>query len=187
MICLTAVSCFNDRCHLRVPGKEGTLGKINKMFGTLNEKEIEALINREYIGRIGCHAEGVTYVVPISYAYDGEFIYGHTFEGMKLNIMRKNPKICFEVDDLHNLANWESMIAWGVFEELENGKERDKAVRVLMARTLPLVHSETMHLSPQWPFPVNDVMEISGIIFRVRLTGKTGRYEKSSADYFFAT
>ncbi|MES1213935.1 MAG: pyridoxamine 5'-phosphate oxidase family protein [Bacteroidota bacterium] len=157
------------------------------MFGTLTGIEIEDLIHREFIGRIGCHAEDVTYVVPISYAYDGEYIYGHSFEGMKLNMMRKNPRICFQVDDMHNMANWQSAVAWGDFEELKNGIEREQALRVLMARTLPLVHSETMHLTPQWPFSSYDSSAVTGIIFRVRLMQKTGRYEKSSAGYFFAT
>ncbi|MEJ0105912.1 MAG: pyridoxamine 5'-phosphate oxidase family protein [Bacteroidota bacterium] len=53
------------------------------MFGSLNNNEIDELLHQQFIGRIGCHAEGVTYVVPISYAYDGEYIYGRTFEGMK--------------------------------------------------------------------------------------------------------
>ena len=157
------------------------------MFGTLNSNEIEALIHREYIGRIGCHAEDVTYVVPISYAYDGEYIYGHTFEGMKVNIMRKNPRVCFQVDDMHNMANWQSAVAWGDYEELKTGVERDQAVVVLMSRSLPIVHSETMHISPQWPFPASDAAGITGIIFRIRLMQKSGRYEKSSPEYFFAT
>ena len=157
------------------------------MFGKLNDEEIEELICHEYIGRLGCHAEDTTYIVPISYAYDGDYIYGHTFEGMKLILMRKNPKVCFQVDDLHNMANWKSVIAWGVFEELQNGNEREQGINVLMNRTLPLIHSETMHLSPQWPFPSTDAASIDGIIFRVRLTEKTGRYEKSSPGYFFAT
>lgn len=157
------------------------------MFGKLTNAEIEALIHREFIGRLGCHAENVTYIVPISYAYDGEYIYGHTYEGMKVNMMRKNPRICFQVDDMHNMANWQSVVAWGTFEELEHSHERDYAINVLMHRALPIVHSETMHLSPQWPFPAADPSTIDGIIFRIRLTDKTGRFEKSSADYFFAT
>ena len=157
------------------------------MFGKLNSEEIEELIYHEFIGRVGCHAEDITYIVPISYAYDGLYIYGHTFEGLKLSLMRKNPKVCFQVDDMHNMANWQSVVAWGVFEELPSGRERDNAVQVLMNRALPLIHSETMHLSPQWPFPATDAAAINGIIFRVRLTEKTGRYEKSSPGYFFAT
>ena len=58
------------------------------MFGTLNSEEIEVLLNNQLIGRIGCNANNTTYVVPISFAYDGEFIYSLTREGMKINIMR---------------------------------------------------------------------------------------------------
>ena len=83
------------------------------MFGKLNNEEIEGLIQSQLIGRIGCHADDVTYVVPISYAYDGTYLYGHTYEGMKVDMMRKNPKICFEVDSTRNLANWQSVIGWG--------------------------------------------------------------------------
>jgi nitroimidazol reductase NimA-like FMN-containing flavoprotein (pyridoxamine 5'-phosphate oxidase superfamily) len=157
------------------------------MFGKLNNEEIEHLIHRQFAGRLGCHAENVTYIVPISYAYDGEYIYGHTFEGMKVKMMRKNPNICFQVDDMHNMANWQSVIAWGSFEELKSSAERDFGIDVLMNRALPFNHSVTMQLSPQWPFPVRDRSAIDGIIFRIRLTDKTGRFEKSSTDYFFAS
>ena len=33
-------------------------------------------------------------------------------------MMRANPFVCFEVEDIDDLANWHSVIAWGVFEEL---------------------------------------------------------------------
>ncbi|MGC4038598.1 MAG: pyridoxamine 5'-phosphate oxidase family protein [Chitinophagaceae bacterium] len=157
------------------------------MFGTLLENEIDEVLRNEFIGRIGCHAEGMTYVVPISYAFDGTFIYCHTFEGMKVNMMRRNPMVCFEVDDLYNMANWKSVICFGEFEELPGGQEREKAIKALMNRIVPVVHSETMHLSPQWPFPVNDASEINGIIFRIRLNKKTGRFEKSSTQQFFTS
>ena len=157
------------------------------MFGQLTNREIEELLHKQFIGRIGCHAEDVTYVVPISYAYDGEYIYGRAFEGMKIQIMRKNPKVCFQVDNMHNMANWQSAVAWGEFEELPEGMERNQAVQKLIDRSLPLVSSETMHLTPNWPFTTNDVRNIEGIVFRIRLADKTGRFEKSSPEFFFAT
>ncbi|MEO8404609.1 MAG: pyridoxamine 5'-phosphate oxidase family protein [Chitinophagaceae bacterium] len=156
------------------------------MFGKLTTNEVEGLIHEQFIGRVGCHADDTTYVVPISYAYDGEYIYGHTLEGMKINIMRKNPKICFEVDSTTNLSNWQSVIAWGEFEELGAGFERNEALRKLEARKLPMLKSETMKLTPEWPFP-SDVSEIDGIVFRIRLGEKTGRFEKSGGRYFYAT
>jgi len=157
------------------------------MFGKLSHDEIEGLIKQEYIGRLGCHAEDTTYVVPISYAYDGTYIYGLSHDGMKINIMRKNPKVCFEVDNTMNLANWQSVIAWGQFEELEDSGDRQMALQKLIDRTLPVITSETMHITPQWPFPMDHPENIKGIVFRIKLTEKTGRFEKSPDQFFFAS
>lgn len=157
------------------------------MFGKLDPDQVEEFLKNQFIGRIGCHADGITYVVPISYAYDGTYVYAHTFEGMKINLMRKNPKVCFEIDDTKNLANWQSVVAWGEFEELKDGKERDEALQKLNDRVLPVITSETMHVSPLWPFPTEDTAAIKGIAYRIRLTEKTGRFEKSTDQFFFAT
>ena len=157
------------------------------MIGKLNPDDVETLVKQPLVGRIGCHAKDVTYVVPISFAYDGAYIYGHTFEGMKVDMMRKNPKVCFQVDDTTDLANWQSAVLWGEFEELAEGPERILALHKLTERRLPLISSETMHLTSQWPFRDEDVSKISGIVFRIRVTEKTGRFEKSTEKHFFAS
>ena len=157
------------------------------MFGKLNAEEIEQLIEKQLIGRIGCHADNLTYVVPVSYAYDGTYVYGYTYEGKKIDMMRTNPNVCFEVDDTRNLSNWQSVIAWGIFEELTNKKEREKALIKLQERVLPVVNSETMHISPLWPFSIDNMEELQGIVYRILLTEKTGRFEKSSDHFFYAT
>ena len=99
------------------------------MFGKLNTEDVEALLHQQMVGRIGCQADDRIYVVPISYAYDGTYIYGHALEGMKIFAMRKNPHVCFEVDNLKNLANWQSVISWGVYEELNDDTERYHALK----------------------------------------------------------
>src|SRR5689334_23317934 len=99
------------------------------MFGKLTPVEVEEILRHEYIGRLGCHADDVTYVVPISYAYDGVYIYGRTFDGMKVNMMRKNPKVCFQVDHMRNMANWQSVISWGEYEEINQVDERNHALQ----------------------------------------------------------
>jgi nitroimidazol reductase NimA-like FMN-containing flavoprotein (pyridoxamine 5'-phosphate oxidase superfamily) len=147
------------------------------MFGKLSSAQIEKLIAGNVIGRLGCHADGKTYVVPISYAYDGQFIYVRTFEGLKVSMMRKNPNVCFQIDEMENMANWKSVVAWGIYEELKNEKERNEGLGKLISRMLPGISSETVKLSPQWPFPTNDFSKIRGIIFRIRITEKTGRFE----------
>lgn len=147
------------------------------MIGKLTNEQIEKILRASLIGRIGCHSDGRTYVVPISYAYDGDYIYAHTEEGMKLQMMRSNPNVCFEVDDIHDLSHWSSVIAWGYFQELPGGEEKTRALRVLVNRHLPMVTSATTQLGDNWPFIPNDLDSIPGIVFRIRLLEKTGRFE----------
>jgi nitroimidazol reductase NimA-like FMN-containing flavoprotein (pyridoxamine 5'-phosphate oxidase superfamily) len=147
------------------------------MFGELKTVQIEKVIADNIIGRLGCHADGRTYVVPISYAYDGGFIYARTFEGLKISMMRKNPNVCFQIDEMENMANWKSVVAWGTFEELTGEEERNEGLQKLIERILPDISSDTVKLSPQWPFPTDDYTKIEGIVFRIRLTEKSGRFE----------
>ncbi len=154
------------------------------MFGKLNNAQIEKVISDNIVGRIGCHADNKTYVVPISYAYDGTCIYTHAYEGLKVSMMRQNPNVCFQIDDMKNMADWESVIAWGTFEELTNTEDRDAGLQKLVDRVLPKISSATVKLSPQWPFPPDDFSQVKGIIFRIRLKEKSGRYENIDAQIF---
>ena len=158
------------------------------MFGNLNQEEIETVLHSQLLGRIGCHANDTTYIVPISYAYDGENVYAHTHEGMKIDIMRKNPKVCFEVENMSTMANWKSVICWGKFEEINHEAERHSALEKLQDRVLPAFPSATTKLSPSWPFPATniDMDNITGLVFRIRLTKKTGRFETDATPSFIA-
>ena len=42
------------------------------MIGELNEEQIEQMLRGETVGRIGCHSSEQIYVVPVTYAYDGQ-------------------------------------------------------------------------------------------------------------------
>jgi nitroimidazol reductase NimA-like FMN-containing flavoprotein (pyridoxamine 5'-phosphate oxidase superfamily) len=148
------------------------------MFGILNNEEIETLLHTQIIGRIGCHIDNTTYIVPISFVYDGEFIYALTHEGLKINIMRQNRQVCFEVEDIPDLGNWKTVICWGEYEELPNKAERHQALVLLHDRQLPNVTSATTKLSPTWPFKPDNIDAIKGIVFRIRIGKKTGKYEK---------
>lgn len=154
------------------------------MFTDLSAIEMEELINQQLIGRLGCYADGVMYIVPVSYAYDGEYIYCRTFNGRKIEMMRKSPKVCFQVDNTRNLSNWQSVIGWGEYEELTEEKDRQLAIQQLTARTLPINSSETMHITPEWPFMPDDLNDIQGIFFRIKLNEKTGRSERISTQLF---
>ncbi len=151
------------------------------MLGNLSDTQIQTVLHTQMVGRIGCHADGITYVVPISYAYDGEYIYCHTKEGKKISMMRKNARVCFQVDEMTDMANWKSVLLQGTFEELKKKEEINHAMHNLMNRYLPIISSVTTHLGNLWPFQNDDYSDMEGIVFRIRITEQSGRFESGTA------
>jgi len=148
------------------------------MFGSLSTQDIHQVLSDNILGRIGFSDKKNTYVIPISYAFHDNAIYCHTREGFKLQIMRSNPSVCFEVEVISDMANWKTVLCTGEFEEIINQEQRSQALQYLADRLLPIVSSETTHLFPNWPFPPSNLNEIKGVVFKINITSITGRYEK---------
>lgn len=132
----------------------------------LTPAEIDGLLHEQLVGRIGCHADGHTYVVPVIYAYDGEAVYVASTAGRKVRMMRERPHVCFEVDEYAGRGSWRSVILQGIYEELE-GEDAARALRLLAARFPPPADGE----------PVRRRAESGGevVCFRIRLVEATGR------------
>jgi nitroimidazol reductase NimA-like FMN-containing flavoprotein (pyridoxamine 5'-phosphate oxidase superfamily) len=86
----------------------------------LSRAEIDDFLRGQRIARLGCHAGGETYVVPLIYAYDADTVFAVTTEGRKTAMLRENPRVCVEVDeyDADGRGSWRSVIAHGTYEEL---------------------------------------------------------------------
>jgi uncharacterized protein len=149
------------------------------MLGTLSSSEIEDLLGTELVARLGCHAEGRTYVVPVTYAYDGEALFVQSVDGLKVRMMLQNPLVCVEIDHIDNLANWRSVIAWGRFEELF-GTEAAEAFARLRTRLQPLIVSETTPVADTLAEGETRLRSGNGhaSIYRIHLFEKTGRFER---------
>ena len=130
----------------------------------LPAEEIEALLRSAIVGRIACCGHGATgdgrpYLVPLAYGYDGDVVYAHSGPGRKLDLMRAEPRVTFEVDDAKAPDRWRSVIAEGTFEEIDDPRQRDAALQVIYGSDgLPDLGSQT-------------------VVFRIRLTSRSGRYE----------
>ena len=148
--------------------------------GQLDAAQIDQVLHSELVGRIGCCAEEHVYVVPVFYAYDGTYVYGHANEGMKIRMLRANPEVCFEVDHVESLINWQSVIAWGRFEELE-GDQADLAEQVLVQRVKPFLAAaigEPLRQSRASGSVSDATAEQRAIVYRIALTKRTGRSEQ---------
>lgn len=131
------------------------------MIEELDRDEIDAFLRRQAVGRVGCHAGGRTYVVPVIYAWYGECVYVQSIEGRKIEMMRANPEVCFEVDEYRPGGAWCSVILDGVYEELE-GTAADDALALLIERFAGARRRTSR--SPRKP-----------VAFRIRATAVTGR------------
>jgi nitroimidazol reductase NimA-like FMN-containing flavoprotein (pyridoxamine 5'-phosphate oxidase superfamily) len=128
-------------------------------------EEIEELLRTAIVGRIACCGHGQVgdgrpYLVPLAYGYDGKAIYAHSGPGRKLDLMRAEPRVTFEVDQAQASDRWRSVIAEGTFEEVADNDERARALRVIypLPAELPALGEQT-------------------VVFRIRLTARSGRYE----------
>ena len=148
------------------------------MLGQLNEQQMDNLLASQVVGRLACTDSVQPYLVPVTYAFDGTYIYGQTNEGMKLGLLRKNPNVCFEVDAMTNMANWQSVIVRGTFEELKE-KDADNARTILKNRVFPMMTSATIDGEQhEVETELDDSNRIKLVMYRIVINEKTGRFEK---------
>jgi nitroimidazol reductase NimA-like FMN-containing flavoprotein (pyridoxamine 5'-phosphate oxidase superfamily) len=138
------------------------------MIGILTPDEIERTLGRSKLGRIGCSTQDRPYVVPITYAYLDGCVYAYSALGRKIRVMREQPNVCFEVEEIDGPSSWRSVIAEGEYEEVPEGPARREALLLL-----GLDENELIPRSPN----ING----GAVVFRLRLGSKTGRFERRDA------
>ena len=147
------------------------------MIGKLNTDQINNLLGSQSIGRLACTEGEQPYIVPISFCYDGTCIYGQTNLGEKLKIIRKNPKVCFEVDQMMDMRNWQSAVIYGDFEELKN-KDADSGREILFDKEFSLLTNTSIHAHEHEVTSVlMDEGRMKEILFRIKIRKVTGRFQ----------
>lgn len=149
--------------------------------GNLTSREIDEVLESQYLGRIGMNEKGKNYVVPITYCYDKEVegIIGVSGNGMKLRILRKNPQVCFEVEEIESLSKWRTVIGWGIFEELQ-GADARKAIHTFVSKVGEALKKRGEHPGQFLRDLSNSSTVASGrIVYRIVLAQKSGRFEKN--------
>jgi len=106
--------------------------------------KIEVIIQKAQICRLGFCDGNLPYIVPMNFGYADKCLYFHCAkEGKKLDILRKNNNVCFEIDVDHELilsdekacsgtAKFRSVIGFGKAEIIEDNKEKISALNQLM-------------------------------------------------------
>ena len=149
---------------------------------TLSLEAAKGVLLNNVIGRLGCADKRKTYIIPVLYVFDGKDIFAHSVEGMKINMRRQRPQVCFEVDEIENIRNWKSVIAFGKYQEINDSHQRLAAIKLFVARKIRLKTSEraiipdTREATPH-PFLLQN---FKPVIYRIIIDEITGRYERTS-------
>jgi nitroimidazol reductase NimA-like FMN-containing flavoprotein (pyridoxamine 5'-phosphate oxidase superfamily) len=105
--------------------------------------EINDILKTAKTVRLAMADEGEPYIVPLNYGYHDHALYIHCAkEGRKLDILRKNPRVCFEIEGKSELVtgetacqwtmNYRSLIGYGTVEILESEEEKIAGLDILM-------------------------------------------------------
>ena len=80
-----------------------------------DKNEIEAIINSAIICRLAMIDEDYPYIVPLCFGYEDNTLYFHSAsQGKKLDILKKNNRVCFEFDIDQRLKMGEKACEWGM-------------------------------------------------------------------------
>ena len=104
---------------------------------------IEVIIKKALICRLGLSDGEKPYIVPLSFGYKDKTLYFHSAaKGKKIDIIRKNPRVCFEIDinskiiKAEDACKWsmryQSVIGYGKAVFLQNNDEKQKALKIIM-------------------------------------------------------
>ena len=80
-----------------------------------DKAQIDSIIRRSKVCRLGLSDDGQPYIVPLCFGYDGKALYFHCAkEGRKIDILRKNSAVCFEFDIVEGMVEADRACDWGI-------------------------------------------------------------------------
>lgn len=118
-----------------------------KPLKEMTRPEIDQFLTCARIGRIGLISKEGPYIVPVGFAYSDGKIFFHTCtEGLKMEAIRSNPNVCFEVDEsISDGSLAKSVIIWGRVEIIEEKETMIPYLQKLIEKyRVPVPFSEYM-------------------------------------------
>ncbi len=139
-----------------------------------DNNEIESIINSTPVCRIALSENGLSYIIPVCFGYSNNNIYFHSANaGKKIDLIKKNNKVCFEFDIYEGLitkghpCDWDvrykSVIGYGKAFFIDGEQEKINALNIILR-----------HYSDEsFSFPENSIKNVTVIKVEIeKLTGK---------------
>ena len=106
-------------------------------------KILEEILSQSIICRLGMIDNGLPYVLPFNFGYHENCIYIHSApEGKKIEILRENPMVCFEVEQQTEIIEneiackwstlYRSVVGYGNVEIVSDFDEKVRGLEIIM-------------------------------------------------------
>ncbi len=136
---------------------------------------VRATLEEAQVVRVAMVDGDRPYLLPFSFVVEGDNLYVHSAaHGRKLEVLRRNPHVCFEVDaDVTVVASkaacdvgmrFRSVVGFGEVSFVEDAAERTRVLRLFILKYTPKLSTE---------MPAHEIAKT--VVWRVameRLTGK---------------
>lgn len=138
-------------------------------FGELTRAECEALLASQHVGRLAFTFRDRVDVEPISYVYRDGRMFFRTAPGSKLRTLAHHPWVAFEIDEIHAMFNWRSVVVHGTVYRLDpDGTDAEKAAYATAVAAMREVVPRA--LTPDDPVAFRD------IVVELHIDRITGRF-----------
>ncbi|MDP2089861.1 MAG: pyridoxamine 5'-phosphate oxidase family protein [Flavobacteriaceae bacterium] len=117
---------------------------MRKLNQEINDPNIiEEILKTATICRIAMVDNGKPYIIPLNYGFNDGFIYIHSApEGKKIEILKENNQVCFEIESTaatikHEIPckwseKYRSIIGYGTVEFIHDSELKKEALEIIM-------------------------------------------------------
>ena len=141
--------------------KCGAEGKVRAM----SPDEARQFLESHNWGMLCTVSEGEPYAVPVSFGFDGHYLYIATGPGRKAHNVDENRSVCLTVADVQNGDSWRTVVVSGKAEWLENTSAKLRALNILRRD----------RMEGALPSPTELARIARSRVFRIVPTESTGR------------
>lgn len=135
---------------------------------------MEGILRRATICRLAISADDRPYVVPLCFGYQDNTLYFHCApEGMKLDILRKNDRVCFEADVDHEFVRANDACGWSLKYRSVIGFGRAVIVEGAAAKRAAL--DVIMGHYANGPFQYSADAVVKTTVVRIEIESMTGK------------
>ena len=153
---------------------------------TMNSsREMELLLERMTVGRLGLKTTDGPYVVAVNYLFLEGNIYFHSGQaGRKIEALRADPRVCFLVDDVGPQVLfdqgcgisqiYESVVCFGKAEFVECHAEKRRILESMVRKLVPANHPLP---------PIKDRNVEKTLVIRIAIESMSGKANRLSPSH----